>query len=83
MSTGTTDDSELDNITQQHLLDQVKDLPDIRTETVAGIGRKLADDPSYPSDEMIGKFASLLVSQEPGWMDAINAEEETQGNANA
>jgi hypothetical protein len=76
MNAGTTDDSELDNITQQNLLDLVKDMPEVRPEVVSSIGRKMADDPSYPTDEMIQKFATLMVDQDPSWMDAINSEPE-------
>jgi hypothetical protein len=74
-SAGTTDDSELDNITQQNLLDQVRDMPEVRTE-VSDIGRKLAEDPNYPSDEAIDKIATLMADLEPGWMDSIDAEED-------
>ena len=82
MNTGSADDSELDLITQQNLLDQVKELPEVRTE-VADIGRKLAEDPDYPTDEAIDKIASLLADLEPGWMDSIDAEVDDAPDANA
>ena len=72
---GTMDDSEMDNITQQHLLDQVKELPEVRSD-VATMGVTLANDPNYPSDEAIDKIATLMSGLEPGWMDSIDAETE-------
>jgi hypothetical protein len=75
-SSGTTDDAELDNITQQNLLDLVKDMPEVRTE-VTDIGMTLANDPNYPSEEAVDKLATLMMDMEPGWMDSIDAEEET------
>lgn len=79
LNAGTTDDSELDNITQQHLLDEVKDLPEVRSD-VATMGVTLANDPNYPSDEAIEKIATLMADLEPGWMDAIDAEEDSSGS---
>jgi hypothetical protein len=73
LNAGTTDDSELDNITQQNLLDQIKELPEVRSD-VATMGVTLANDPNYPSDEAIDKIATLMAGLEPGWMDAIDAE---------
>jgi hypothetical protein len=70
---GTTDDAEMDNITQQNLLDMVKELPEVRGE-VTTMGVTLANDPNYPSDEAIEKIATLMAGLEPGWMDAIEAE---------
>ena len=78
----SADDSELDLITQQNLLDQVRDMPEVRSE-VSEMGRKLAEDPSYPSDEAVEKIATLLADVDPGWMDAINSEGDAsngQGN---
>ena len=77
MTAGSTDDSELDNISQEGLLDLVKDMPDVREDVVSEIGQKLADDPSYPTDEMIDQFSSMLVNTDTSWMDAVDSEAET------
>ena len=77
MSSGTTDDSELDLISQEGLLDLVKDMPDVRTEVVEGIGQKLAGDSSYPTDEMVEKFADMLAGADTSVMDSIDAETES------
>jgi len=77
-SAGTTDDAEMDNITQQNFLDQIKELPEVRSE-VATMGVTLANDPNYPSDEAIEKIATLMADLEPGWMDAIDAEDDSTG----
>jgi hypothetical protein len=82
MSTGTSTDSELDNISQEGLLDLVKDMPDVRSEVVSEVGQKLANDPSYPTDEMVEKFASLLADADTSIMDSIDAETD-DGNENA
>ena len=74
-SAGTTDDAEMDNITQQNLLGKVKDLPEVRGE-VTTMGVTLANDPNYPSDEAVEKLATLMADLEPGWMDAIEAGED-------
>ncbi|HNX04967.1 MAG TPA: hypothetical protein PKI32_05670 [Opitutales bacterium] len=82
LDTSSSDDSELDLITQQNLLDQVRDMPEVRSE-VSAMGRRLAEDPNYPSDEAVEKIATLMADLDPNWMDALDAEEEPsdgQGN---
>jgi len=74
----STGDAVLDNISQQNLVDQVRDMPEIRTD-VTSIGRKLAEDPNYPPDEVIDKLANLLADLGPGWMDDLDTEEELPG----
>jgi hypothetical protein len=76
LNSGVSDDAELDNITQQNLLDMVKDMPETRSDVTA-IGQKLADDPNYPSEEALDKIANLMVDQSADWMNGIDAEEDT------
>ena len=72
----------MDYLTQQNLLDKVKDLPEVRTEMVSDIGSQLASDPSYPSDAAVQKLATMMSKLEPGWMDSIDAEpDSTDGTA--
>jgi hypothetical protein len=75
-SSGASDDSELDTISQQGLLDLVKTMPDVRPEVVEKVGERLAEDPSYPTDEMVDKFAKMLAGADTGIMDSIEAETE-------
>jgi predicted Zn-dependent peptidase len=44
----------------QNLLQTLKNLPDVRPEQVARAA-KLVADPSYPSDEVLGKVADALA----------------------
>ena len=68
-------DAVLDNISQQKLLDQVRDMPEVRSDIVE-IGRKLAQDPNYPPDEIIDKIANLLADAGAGWTDDLEVNEE-------
>jgi hypothetical protein len=77
----STGDAVLDNITRQNLLDQIREMPEVRTEVVS-LGRQLANDPGYPSDEAIDKIANMMADLEPGWMDALDAGE-AEGNETA
>jgi hypothetical protein len=67
---GAHDDSELDLITRQNLLDQVRDLPEVRAD-VAQMGRTLANDPNYPSDEAVEKLATLMAGMDTDWTAAL------------
>ena len=68
----------LDNITQQKLLDQVRDLPEVRSDIVE-IGRRLAQDPNYPPDEIIDKIANLLADVGPDWLDGMDVDVDVEG----
>jgi hypothetical protein len=80
-TTANADDSELDMISQEGLLDLVKNMPDVRAEVVEKIGQKIADDSSYPSDEMVEKFAGMLADADTSITDSIDAEAD-DGNEN-
>ncbi len=68
-------DAVMDNITRQNLLDQIRDIPDVRSD-VTEIGRRLADDPDYPPAELVDKLANALADLEPGWLDSLGDVEE-------
>lgn len=67
----------MDNITKQNLLEHIRDLPEVRDE-VTQIGRRLAEDPGYPPDELVDKLASAMADLEPGWLDALGEEGEEE-----
>jgi len=71
---GVHDDSELDLISRQNLLDQVRDMPEVRSDVVQ-MGRNLASDPNYPSDEAVEKLATLLSGMEADWAAALGDDE--------
>ena len=71
---GSPDDSELDLISRQNLLDQVRDLPEVRSDVVQ-MGRNLASDPNYPSDEAVEKLATLMAGMDTDWTAALGDEE--------
>ena len=58
----------LDNITRQNVLQQLKDLPEVRSN-VMELGRRLAEDPSYPPDDVIDKLAQIIADLPADWMD--------------
>ncbi len=74
-STSAGQDAVLDNINRQNLLERIREIPEARSEVVE-IGRRLAEDPNYPSDELVDKLANALADLEPGWLDALGTEED-------
>jgi hypothetical protein len=45
---------------QDQLMSELRQMPDARPDAVA-LGKKLAADPNYPSDEILGQLAEILV----------------------
>ncbi len=66
----TSGDAVLDNITRQNLVLQLKDLPEVRADVVE-LGRKLANDPGYPPDEVIDKLAQVIADMPVDWLDEV------------
>jgi len=44
----------------EHLMTELKNMPDVRPDVVE-LGKKLASDPGYPSEEVLDKLAEILV----------------------
>lgn len=66
----TSGDAVLDNINRQGLVQQLKDMPEVRSEVV-DLGRKLADDPAYPPDEVIDQLAQVIADMPMDWFDDL------------
>lgn len=50
----------VDEIEHGKWIEQLKAMPDTRPEVIA-LGRKLAEDPGYPPDELLDRLAEMLV----------------------
>lgn len=61
----------LETASLDHLRAGVAALPAVRADVVE-LGRSLANDPGYPSDEIVEKLAALLVRQPEDDLDDRN-----------
>lgn len=55
-----------DEISQQDLVDRLMKMDELRPDVVA-LGRKLAEDPSYPPDNVIERLAEVLAEMPINW----------------
>jgi hypothetical protein len=59
---------------KENLVREAGSMPDVRADVVE-MGRRLAADPNYPPDELVEKFASMLVDSGPGLLGEIEDSE--------
>lgn len=51
----------IDGILRNDLVDKLRAMPDVRPEVVE-LGRRLANSPDYPPDELVEKLAQVITS---------------------
>ena len=57
---GDEEGMRLDVKTHENLMGQLNEMPESRPDVVA-LGRKLAEDPNYPSDDVLEKLSEVLI----------------------
>ncbi len=60
----------IDDINRSDLVEKLRAMPDVRPEVVE-LGRRLANSPDYPPDELVEKLAEVITSMPDDFEDEV------------
>lgn len=69
-----------DEISQQDLVNRLKKMEDVRPDVVE-LGRRLAQDPSYPPDNVVERLAEVLAEMPIDWLTESDSDESSGADA--